>query len=222
MSREIKIMEREEICQLAKKIWDYHHLNQKLEKADCILVLGSHDTRVAERGAQLFLEGWAPLLIYSGGVGRLTPESWNEPEADKFGKVAIEMGVPEDKILTENESSNTGDNILFTRKLLDKKGIDPKKIILVQKPYMERRSYATFKKMWPEKEVIVTSPQIQFEAYPNEEISEDDMINIMVGDLQRIKIYPEKGFQILQDIPEEVWGAYEQLVAAGYTKHLVK
>jgi hypothetical protein len=43
----------------------------------------------------------------------------------------------------------------------------------------------------------------------------------MVGDLQRIKVYPEKGFQISQDIPDDVWKAYEELVRLGYTKHLV-
>ncbi len=203
-------------------IWEYHHLNHKLEKADCILALGSHDTRVAERGAQLFLEEWSPLLIFSGGIGRLTPESWNEPEADKFAKVAIEMGVPKEKILIENASSNTGENIKFTKKLLVEYGIDPKKIILVQKPYMERRAYATCKKVWPEKEVIVTSPQLSFEEYPNGEISEDEIINIMVGDLQRIKIYPERGFQIQQEIPDDVWTAYGQLVGAGYKEHLIK
>ena len=215
-------MSKEEIRQQAKKIWDYHHLNHKLEKADCILVLGSHDTRVAERGAQLFLEEWAPLLIFSGGMGRLTPKSWSGAEADKFAKIAVRMGVPKDKILVENKSSNTGENIEFTRKLFAERGIDPQKIILVQKPYMERRAYATFKQVWPNKEVIVTSPQIPFGKYPNEEISEDEVINIMVGDLQRIKIYPEKEFQIPQEIPEDVWEAYEQLVTAGYTKHLVK
>ena len=215
-------MDKEEIRQAAKKIWDYHHMNNQLEKTDCILVLGSHDVRVAERGARLFLEGWAPLLIFSGGVGRLTPESWNESEADKFAKIAIGMGVPNDKILVENKSSNTGENVQFTQKLLAEHDIDPKRIILVQKPYMERRAYATFKQVWPDKEVIVTSPQIPFEEYPNDEISEDEVINIMVGDLQRIKIYPEKGLQIPQEIPDDVWDAYERLIAAGYTEHLLR
>jgi hypothetical protein len=44
----------------------------------------------------------------------------------------------------------------------------------------------------------------------------------MVGDLQRIKIYPEKGFQIAQEIPDDVWQAYEQLVAMGFDRHLAK
>jgi len=95
-------------------------------------------------------------------------------------------------------------------------------IIAVQKPYMERRTYATIKIHWPDKKVIVTSPPISYEDYPNKEISKDDMINIIVGDLQRIKIYPEKGFQIFQEIPNDVWEAYEELVKLRYTKHLLK
>jgi len=87
---------------------------------------------------------------------------------------------------------------------------------------MERRSYATFKRYWPDKKLMVTSPQISFEQYPNGEISLEQVINIMVGDLQRIKIYPKRGFQIFQEIPEDVWQAYEKLVSLGYTKHLVK
>jgi len=47
------------------------------------------------------------------------------------------------------------------------------------------------------------------------------VISIMVGDLQRIRLYPAKGFQIHQDIPDEVWQAFEALVAAGYDRHLV-
>lgn len=215
-------MEKETIRRLAKKIWNYHHMNQRLEKADCILVLGSHDARVAERGAELFLNGYAPLVVFSGGLGNLTKNIWSKPEADTFADIAIKMGIPKEKILIENKSTNTGENILFTKKMLAEKKIDPNRLIIVQKPYMERRTYATFRKLWPEKECIVTSPQVSFDNYPNEEINEDDVINIMVGDLQRIKLYSEKGFQITQEIPDDVWKAYEALVAEGYTKHLVE
>lgn len=215
-------MNQTEVEKLAKIIWDYHHLNQKLEKADCILVLGSHDLRIAEYGAKLFLENWAPLIIFSGGLGHLTKEIWNEPEADQFARIAINMGVPKEKIIIENKSTNTGENIKFTRELLKEKNIDPKKFIVVQKPYMERRSYATFKKVWPEKEFVVTSPPISFEDYPDKLRTKEDVIGIMAGDLQRIKLYAEKGFQIPQEIPNDVWGAYEKLVKAGYTKHLIK
>lgn len=215
-------MNKTETDKLAKIIWDYHHLNHKIEKADCIFVLGSHDTRVAEYAADLFLKGYAPYIIFSGGFGNLTKDIFQKPEADIFAEIAVKRGVPPGKILIENKSSNTGENVEFTKKLLDEKGLKFNTFILVQKPYMERRTLATFKKVWPEKNFIVTSPQISFEDYPNDEISKNKVINIMVGDLQRIKLYPGLGFQIFQEIPPNVWLAYEKLVELGYTKHLVK
>lgn len=213
---------RMNIFDCAKTLWQYHLMNHSLEKSDCILVLGSHDTRVAVRGAALYLQGWAPLLIFSGGLGNFTQGMWKEKEADLFAKIAMDMGVPREAILIENESTNTGENILFTQRLLLQQQLDPQSFIVVQKPYMERRSYATFKKHWPHKKLIVTSPQLSFEEYPTPDIPLDRVINIMVGDLQRIKYYPEKGFQIPQEIPDEVWKAFETLVTAGYDKHLIK
>lgn len=208
----------------ALKLWNYHHINHQLEKADAILVLCSHDLRVAERGADLFLEGWAPLLIFSGGLGVITKFMWSEPEAELFARIALRMGVPAERILIENRSSNTGENVLFTKQLLEERNLNPETFIVVQKPYMERRSFATFKKVWPEKHVIVTSPQDSFDTYlstyTNPALTPDDVISIMVGDLQRIKTYPDKGFQIQQDIPDDVWVAYEALVKAGYDRHL--
>lgn len=215
-------MNKDRIDLLARKIWNYHLLHHQLEKADCILVLGSRDTRVAERGAELYLEGWAPIILFSGGLGRLTKEIWNQTEAEKFAEVAKKLGVPEKAILTENKSTNSGENIEFSRQLLAEKGINPEKIIVVQKPYMERRTFATIKKVWPETEAIVTSPQLSFEEYLTEEFTKDYVINIMVGELQRIKVYPNKGFQIYQEIPDEVWDAYEQFVKLGYTKQLLQ
>ena len=210
----------------AQKIWDYHHLDHQLAHADAILVLCSHDTAVAARGAELFLQQWAPLLIFAGGLGAITRGLWDEPEADQFARIAVGMGVPQDRILVENRSTNTGENILFTRQLLAARQLDPATFIVVQKPYMERRSYATFRQVWPEKEARVTSPQASMDEYLNRyshaALSADDVVSIMVGDLQRIREYPAKGFQIHQDIPGDVWEAYEALVQAGYDRHLLR
>lgn len=215
-------MINETIISLAQQLWDYHHMQHTLQLADCILTLGSHDTRVAERAAELYHEGWAPLLIFSGGLGRLTKSEWKETEAEIFKQIAIQKGVPSAAILTENESTNTGENILFTQQLLKTLNKDYQTFIVVQKPYMERRSYATFKKHWPDKKLMVTSPQIPFNRYANDDISMEKVINIMVGDLQRIKLYPAKGFQIEQDIPTIVWSAYEKLVHLGFNRQLIK
>jgi uncharacterized SAM-binding protein YcdF (DUF218 family) len=212
----------QEVLVEARKLWDYHHLYHKPAPSDCILVLGSHDLRVADRGAELYLEGLAPILLFSGGLGYLTKGLWTEPEADQFARIALDSGVPSEAIFIENRSTNTGENIQFSRQLLEEKGLHPQSFLLVQKPYMERRSYATFKKQWPDKDLLVTSPQIALEDYANEEIPMERVINSMVGDLQRIRIYPEKGFQIPMEIPDEVWAAFEKLVAWGFTNHLAK
>jgi uncharacterized SAM-binding protein YcdF (DUF218 family) len=210
---------------LVETLWRYHQLNHELSPADAILVLCSHDTVVANRGAELFLEGWAPLLIFAGGLGSITRHLWQEPEADQFARIAIGLGVPADRILVENRSTNTGENVLFTRRLLAEKQLDPRSFIVVQKPYMERRAYATFRRVWPEKPLRVTSPRVSLDEYLSRgthgSLSSDDVIAIMVGDLQRIRLYPERGFQIPQEIPDEVWAAYEALVAAGYDRFLI-
>ncbi|PYR60071.1 MAG: hypothetical protein DMF85_06155 [Acidobacteria bacterium] len=210
---------------LVETLWQYHQLNHQLSRADAILVLCSYDRFVAERGAELFLDGWAPLLIFSGGLGSITKRLWAEPEADLFAKIAIGMGVPEEKILIENRSTNTGENILLTKRLLAERRLDPQSFIVVQKPYMERRSYATFKKLWPGKDVLVTSPRVSLDEYlarhAHPALSEADIISIIVGDLQRVRLYPERGFQIAQHIPDGVWSAYEALVSAGYDTHLI-
>jgi uncharacterized SAM-binding protein YcdF (DUF218 family) len=209
-----------------EKIWAYHRLGHELARADAIMVLCSHDTGVAERGAELFLDGWAPLLIFSGGLGVITRHLWTEPEADQFAAIAERMGVPRASMLIENRSTNTGENVLFTRQLLAERGFDARSFILVQKPYMERRTFATFMKRWPEAHAIVTSPQVSLDEYlerfSNDALSTHDVVNIMVGDLQRVKIYAENGFQIPQEIPSDVWGAFEALVAAGYDTRLVR
>ena len=205
----------------ARTLWDYHHVHHHLEKADCVIVLGSHDTRVAERGAEVFLGGWAPLVVCSGHLGSLTSGMWSRPEAEVFADVAVARGVPRDRILIESRSTNTGENVDFSKRLLAEKGIRPTKAIAVQKPYMERRTLATFRRRWPELEGVVTSPQIDFDAYPTGEIRRDDVIHIMVGDLQRLIVYARKGWSAPQDVPPEVMAAYERLVAAGYTRRLL-
>lgn len=206
----------------AKKIWDYHHLNQKLEKADCVLVLGNHDPRTMEWAAQLFSERWAPFVVISGGEVDYALKMWGKSEADYFFEVGVKNGIPSDKILLENQAKNTGENAIFTRRLLEENRIACEKILAIQKPYMERRTFATFKKQWPEINVIVSSPPISFGDYVNTAISEESFLNRMVADLQKIRVYPELGFQIKQEIPNDVWGAFEEMVRQGYSKYLVR
>ncbi len=221
-------MSRADVDTYAKIIWDYHQLHMVPKKCDAIFVLCSIDTRVAERAVELFLHGgFGDSIIFSGGVTHtddLLKTHWRGSEAEYFARIAVRMGVPRHKILIENKAQNTGENITFAYELLTKRGLRPASLLLVQKPYMERRTYAAFKKQWPDPstEIIVTSPQIPYEAYWNEANPKELVLHLMVGDLQRIKAYPALGYQIEQFIPDQVWAAYQQLVKWGYVEHLMR
>jgi len=208
--------------ELARVLWDYMRLGHALTPADVILVLGSNDVRVGEHGARLFLQGLAPLMLFSGNVGRLTAGRFEKSEAATFADAAVRLGVPPSAILIEDTSTNTGENVDRSRTLLESADVPPSRIILVQKPYMERRAWATFKQRWPEPDLQVTSPPIPYEEYPTPQIPRDLVINILVGDVQRMRVYAERGFQVPQPMPDDVWAAWEELVARGYTGHLVR
>jgi uncharacterized SAM-binding protein YcdF (DUF218 family) len=208
----------------AQIIWEYMQLHHRLQPCDAVFGLGAIDTRIAERAAQLFLDGYGTWLIFSGGVGRFSKEVFAKPEAEVFADIAVAMGVPREHIITETRASNTGQNISYTYDLLQARGLNLHSLLLVQKSYMERRVYATFKKQWPNAQtrILITSPQLSYEQYCSEALPKRHVINCIVGDLQRIKEYPARGYQIPQEIPAEVWQAYERLVAAGFNEQLMK
>lgn len=209
-----------------KILWNYHKLNEKINKSDVIIGFGSHDLNVAKRCAELFLDGYGDMIIFTGGFGRITKPLWNITEAEKFAEIAINMGIPKNKIIIENKASNTGENIKYTKETLRNLNLSPTSFIMVDKPYRERRTFATLKKQWPEIDFNITSPQYTYEEYCNfysqGEISKNEFISIMVGDLQRIDLYGKNGFQIVQDIPKDVWDAYNKLVNLNFNKHLCK
>ncbi|KAK8061310.1 hypothetical protein PG994_007676 [Apiospora phragmitis] len=207
----------------AETVFEYHKMAMPLQRpVDAVFCLCSLDVRVAHRAAELFLEGYGDRLIFSGGVGKLTEGRFAKPEAEVFADIARARGVPAEKLLVENKSTNTGENARFVWDLLAEKKVQVRSFVLVQKPYMERRTYATFKKQWPNPETVitVTSPQLDWIDYPDANNPRDLVTDIMVGDLVRIREYPAKGFQIHQDIPDEVWDAGQRLIQAGCDSHL--
>lgn len=204
----------------AKIIWDYMLMHHKLKPADAIVVLGTSDARVAERGAELYHTGLAPLIITTGY--RPISSTHSKTEAEIFADVMIAKGVPSDKIILEKRASNTEENIRFVQALLNEKGIAVHTLIAVQKPYMERRTWATLQKFWPKVEWMITSPQMSYDTYMETgDKPKRWFIESLVGDLQRIKEYPKRGFSIEQNIPQSVWQAWEKLVALGYTRRLL-
>ena len=197
------------------QIWDYLKLNQALEKADCIIAFGSFDILVAELAADLYFRGYAKHVLMTGGLGKGTLGRWAKPEGEIFAEAARKKGVPESALLIENKATNTGENIAFSKALLRQSGIEARKIIGVQKPFMERRLYASLKKQWAGVECVVTSPDMGMQEYFSVIIKtgmpRDELIKIMLGDFARVQTYAELGYQIAQEIPGEVWEAYNFL-----------
>ena len=209
-----------ENMKLIQVLWDYMRMNHELKKSDCIIGLGTIDTNVANVASELYLKGYASKLIFSGGLGKITYKLWNETEAEKFAKIAIENGVPSKDIYLEKESTNTGDNARFSKKLIETENLNVKSCVVVCKPYSEKRAYAAFMKAMPECDIILYSEDISCEEYYKR--NGDEWVHVLVGDVQRIKVFYEKGWQIKMDIPDEVWKAYEMLVERGYDKFVIK
>jgi len=209
------------ILNSAKILWNYLKVDMPLEKADGILIFCSNDLRVAEYAASLYHQGYAPWICPSGGVGRLTYGLFQKPEAEAFADVLIKAGVPSDVIFREDRATNSAENVFYTRQLLIKHNLTYKNLIVLQKPYMERRTMATLTHHWPELKFMISSPPISFENYPFEGFSTSDLVHVLVGDFQRIILYAERGWQTPQPIPDEVMGAFNLLVSNGYTREFI-
>ena len=207
-------------------IWDYLGMHQIPGKADVIVGFGNFNTNIARRAAELYHQGLAPVVLFTGGLGRNTEGLLPEPEAVRFARVAMECGVPEGSILMEPDSTNTAENILFTRRLLEEKGIAHDRILGVHQPFMERRINAAMGVYWPEQAFSVTSPQTSVADYladaKKQGVTENAAVSVIVGDFQRMDLYAKKGYQVPQHIPEEAWTAFHQLVKMGFDTQLAK
>ncbi len=207
-------------------LWDYLCLRQQPRKADCIVGFGNFNDNIARRAAQLYSQGYAPWVLFTGGLGRNTRGLLPEPEAVRFARVARDCGVPEEALLIEDRAASTKENILFTRALLTGLNLPRGHILGVHQPFMERRLQAAMGVYWPEARLTVTSPQVSIPEYladaKRQGLSEDAAIAVIVGDFQRMDLYAKKGYQLPQQIPDEAWQAFDRLVALGYGSQLAQ
>ena len=207
-------------------LWDYLGLHQAPEKADCIVGFGNFNVNIARRAAELYHQGYADRILFTGGLGRNTVGLLPESEAARFARVAMSCGVPEEAIIKEDKSTNTAENINFTKALLEELNVPHDHILGVHQPFMERRITAAMGVYWPEQRFSVTSPQVTIpqylEAAKAQGITENASISVIVGDFQRMKLYADKGWQLPQEIPDTAWEAFHRLVALGYDKQLAK
>ncbi|MFE7462898.1 YdcF family protein [Streptomyces sp. NPDC057499] len=206
----------------AQQMWDYLRLNRPVSPCSAAIGLGSHDLGVATTAVGHYRAGLFPTLVFTGGNSRTTKDRFPRGEAVHYREHAIALGVPEDAVLVEPRAANTGQNITYTRTLLDQRGLAVDSVMLICKPYMERRAYATCRKVWPEVAVQCASERIGLEDYLAAIGDRKLVIDMLVGELQRIQEYPRLGFATEQRVPAPVRGAYDHLVRAGFDSRLVR
>ncbi|MGW4980281.1 YdcF family protein [Streptomyces mirabilis] len=205
----------------AELIWDYHQMHHELRPCSTGIGLGSHDLGVASHTARLYRQGLFPVIVFTGGNSPTTKARFPRGEAVHYGEHALELGVPAEAVLVEPKATNTGQNAVFSRQVLAEAGIVPESVLVVCKPYEERRSYATFRKVWPEIEVVCASEPVGLTAYAEGIGDAKLVIDMLVGALQRVMVYPEQGFTIPQEIPEDVAAAFKRLADAGFDSRLL-
>ncbi|MFD9454404.1 YdcF family protein [Streptomyces sp. NPDC059985] len=205
----------------AQLLWDFQQMRHEPRPCSVAIGLGSHDLGVADVTADLYERGMAPLIVFTGASSRTTRERMPRGEAQHYRERAQELGVPADVVLVEPNARNTGENIRFSRDLLADRGVDVSSVLLVSKPYEERRAYATARKLWPEVEIVSASSPMTLAEYAASIKDPRLVLDMLVGAQQRLIVYPHKDFMISLEVPALVTTAYERLVASGFTSRLV-
>ncbi|MFE2583755.1 YdcF family protein [Streptomyces sp. NPDC059378] len=205
----------------ATLIWNYHQMGHGQRPCSAAIGLGSHDLGVATTAADLYHAGLFPVVVFSGGNSPTTRARFPRGEAVHYREHALGLGLPDEAILLEQSAANTGQNITHSRDVLAAAGVEVKTLLLISKPYMERRSYATCRKLWPEVDVVCASEPLELDDYIKSIGDDKLVIDMLVGDLQRVIEYPKLGFAVEQHVPEDVHDAYQRLLGAGFDSRLI-
>ena len=109
-----------------------------LEKSDAIVVVSGGQTNSrAQKGIELYKQGYAPYIIFSGAALDDGPSN-----AFAMRDQALAEGVPANNIYIDEKSQNTYQNAINTKSIAEEAGA--KKLILVTSPYHQRRANQTF------------------------------------------------------------------------------
>lgn len=191
------------------------------ERAELVLAMGSQDLRVADTAVRAFRETRADWLVCSGGFGKDTAALFHQPEGVLYAQRCRDAGVPEERLIVEDRASNSGENFLFSKRLLAGRGLFPSAGVIACKPYMARRAWAAGTWQWPEARWSVFPSPVGLEEYLARSGGPEAVFHLMVGDLQRLRVYAGR-FQAPVEVPEAVWAAYERLAADGWDRFVIR
>jgi uncharacterized SAM-binding protein YcdF (DUF218 family) len=130
---------------------------KRTQKYDYAIVLGGmiwYDARQDKpqfmRGADrifqtipLLQRGQIKKIIITGGSGSILHQEYKE--ADILKKYLVKLGIPDSSIITEDQSRNTHENALFTKKILDSLNVRDS-VLFVTSAFHLRRATGSFEK----------------------------------------------------------------------------
>jgi uncharacterized SAM-binding protein YcdF (DUF218 family) len=162
--------------------------NDPLKESDAIIILEGDGLMRITEGARLYKEGWAPLVVISGGIS-------NPPHsipAKEMLPHLIEAGVPKDAIILEEQSMHTRDQGVEIMKLAKEKNWQS--IIIVASHYHQYRAYLTFLKALEESGLIIciiNAPARDLPWFQNDE--QGRRIDLLDTEMKRIELYRSNG-----------------------------
>lgn len=129
----------------------YLPVSDPLQKADAIIVVSGGDTKGRTmHGIDLYQQGWAPKLIFSGAAR--DPKSASN--AKVMMSIAASRGVPTGDIEIDEYARDTKENAASTKTIAG--NLDT--IILVTSDYHQRRVSREFKKEYSSDTTFINSP----------------------------------------------------------------
>lgn len=213
-----------EIINALQEIWNYMRLNQSLEKCDLIMGCGCSNLEIPIKCAQLYKEGYAKKILFTGGLGKITKNTFNKSEAEIYKDIAIKQGVDEKDILIETKSKNTVENFKFSFNILKKNNIKAHKILIVHGLLAQKRTLSCAKAILKDQDFLITSPDTSFEEFLEKLKGNKqaiDTISTIVGNIQRLIIYPQFGWQKETEVPKNIINIYYFLKELGFSKYIL-
>lgn len=183
--------------ELREKITDLIFMTGQAQSSDAIFCAGTTYPSIPERAAQLYREGYAPV-VFVGGKYSITRGYFSgvkekaeiysgdyATEAEFYTDVLVKNGVPEGAILSEHRSTYTKENAVYARELADEKGIVCRRVLLLCHCFHARRAYMYYKLQFPETEIIPIGVPFRGMTRDSWHQSEEGIDRVM-GELKRL------------------------------------
>lgn len=205
---------------LAEQLFAYLALaSPAIRATDAIWGFGHFDLNIPRRCGELYMQGYAPRIILSGGIGSGTADL-GQPEARAFQAELRRRypQIPADALVLEDASTNTGENVHYTQQLLQQikpelafgRGIQS--IMLVASAYRQRRVWLTCRQHLPALTFVNAPPLTTFDQECRLFAEKGfELPRLLVGEVDRLQRYAAAGYIVAEPIPDDVDQCYTQL-----------